>query len=103
MSIQTAARDLTMTVSPRRALRVRVLSHQRHLVGHGIIGTVILLALLAPVIVPLAPYAQHLSRRLLPPVWDAKGTWQNLLGTDHLGRDYLSRLLYGSRISLVIG
>ncbi|EGH34595.1 binding-protein dependent transport system inner membrane protein, partial [Pseudomonas syringae pv. japonica str. M301072] len=38
-----------------------------------------------------------------PPVWMANGTWDYVLGTDKLGRDYLSRLLYGARISLFIG
>ena len=42
-------------------------------------------------------------RRLIPPVWDSRGTWDHVLGTDHLGRDYLSRLIYGARISLLIG
>ena len=41
--------------------------------------------------------------RLVPPIWDARGGWEHLLGTDHLGRDYLSRLMYGARISLMIG
>ncbi len=39
----------------------------------------------------------------IPPVWQAKGTWDHVLGTDKLGRDYLSRLIYGSQISLLIG
>lgn len=42
-------------------------------------------------------------QRMKPPVWMAKGTWENPLGTDKLGRDYLSRLLFGARISLFIG
>ena len=49
--------------------------------------------------------AQPPARKLSPPVWHtaAKATWAHPLGTDHLGRDYLSRLLYGARISLLIG
>src|SRR5690606_30641989 len=49
------------------------------------------------------PYAQDLTRRLVPPIWHEKGVWANPLGTDNLGRDYLSRILYGARISLLIG
>jgi len=93
----------TPDLSPGRALRARMLAHKGLCIGLAIIVAGILLALLAPLIAPHDPYAQDLARRLLPPVWDARGTWQNLLGTDHLGRDYLSRLLYGSRISIVIG
>src|SRR6266853_2001661 len=40
---------------------------------------------------------------LIPPIWHATGTWTHLLGTDNLGRDYLSRVIYGARISLLIG
>ena len=50
------------------------------------------------------PLRRRTSRsRLIPPVWYAKGTWEHPLGTDQLGRDYLTRLLYGARISLLIG
>jgi peptide/nickel transport system permease protein len=61
------------------------------------------MALLAPLLAPHDPYAQSLPQRLTPPIWHAKGTWAHPLGTDNLGRDYLSRLLYGARISLLIG
>ena len=43
------------------------------------------------------------ARRLLPPVWMDGGTWTYPLGTDHVGRDILSRLIYGSRISMLVG
>ena len=61
------------------------------------------MALLAPLIAPHDPYAQDLSRRMIPPIWYEKGNWSHLLGTDNLGRDYLSRVLYGAQISLLIG
>jgi peptide/nickel transport system permease protein len=61
------------------------------------------MAALAPLITWHDPYAQHLEDRLKPPVWAAKGTWDHPLGTDGFGRDYWSRLVYGSRISLLIG
>ncbi|MFL5151895.1 MAG: ABC transporter permease, partial [Microvirga sp.] len=55
------------------------------------------------VLAPHDPYAQELTRRRVPPFWYPKGDWVHPLGTDNLGRDYLSRTLYGARISLLIG
>jgi peptide/nickel transport system permease protein len=59
-------------------------------------------ALLAPWIAPSSPTASELAARLRPPAWQAGGTAARLLGTDLLGRDVLSRLLWGARISLPI-
>jgi peptide/nickel transport system permease protein len=61
------------------------------------------MALFAPWIAPFDPFDQDLSRRLIPPIWHDKGTWTHILGTDHFGRDYLTRVIYGSQISLMIG
>jgi peptide/nickel transport system permease protein len=72
-------------------------------VGLGIVALIAAVALFAPVLAPHDPYAQDLSRRLIPPFWYPKGDWLHPLGTDNLGRDYLSRTLYGARISLLIG
>ena len=84
-------------------LRRRILGHTTFLIGAGILLFIFAVALLAPVLAPHDPYAQDLSHRLTPPVWDAGGSWVHPLGTDQVGRDYLSRLIYGSRISLFIG
>lgn len=81
----------------------RILGHQGVLIGVTIVTAVILIALSAPLIAPHDPYHQDLMNRLVPPVWDARGSWEHVFGTDHLGRDYLSRLIYGARISLLIG
>ena len=81
----------------------RILGHQGVLIGVTIVTAVILIALRAPLIAPHDPYHQDLMNRLVPPVWDARGSWEHVFGTDHLGRDYLSRLIYGARISLLIG
>ncbi len=67
------------------------------MIGLAISAILILIAIFAPLIAPHDPIAQDLSRRLLPP-----GTPGNLLGTDDFGRDILSRILYGSRITLYI-
>jgi len=72
-------------------------------VGAFIVGVVLICAILAPWITPHDPFAQDLVKRLQPPVWMEGGTTENLFGTDQLGRDYLSRLIYGARISMLIG
>jgi peptide/nickel transport system permease protein len=69
----------------------------------GIIGTFVLMAILAPVLSPASPYEQSLRNRLKPPVWDERGSWSHPLGTDRLGRDMLARIVYGSRVSLAAG
>ena len=84
-------------------LRRRVRGHQGMIIGSVIVVSVVLIALLAPLLAPHDPYQQDLLKRLVPPVWDSRGSWEHVLGTDHLGRDYLSRLIYGARISLLIG
>ncbi len=87
---------------PPSVLR-RVMSHPGLLAGLVLIGLCAAMALLAPLVSPHDPYEQSLGRGLIPPVWDEKGSWLHPLGTDNLGRDYLSRALYGARISLLIG
>jgi len=61
------------------------------------------LGIFGPLIIDLSPYDQNLSNRLLPPVWIEGGNWDHIFGTDGNGRDYLARILYGTRISLTIG
>jgi len=79
------------------------LPHRGLAIGGAILGLVALAALLAPWLSPHDPYAQDVTQRLIPPAWYDKGSWEHLLGTDKLGRDYLSRLLHGARVSLLIG
>ncbi|HKX17234.1 MAG TPA: ABC transporter permease [bacterium] len=71
-------------------------------VGAGMFTGVVLLAALAPLLAPMDPGAQDIVHRLLPPMSAAAGHrfW---LGTDQLGRDLLSRIIFGSRISLLVG
>lgn len=64
---------------------------------------VVLAALFAPLVAPHDPNAQSLARRLLPPAWLEGGSWLYPLGTDQLGRDLLSRIVFGARISLIVG
>src|SRR3984893_10186228 len=84
-------------------LRRRIFTHKGLLIGLTLLAIVLLLALLAPLIAPHDPYAQDLTRRRFAPLWTEKVTWAHVLGTDNLGRDYLSRVIYGARISLLIG
>ncbi|PYE22602.1 peptide/nickel transport system permease protein [Rhizobium sp. PP-CC-3A-592] len=73
------------------------------IVGAAIIAAILFVALLAPWIAPHSPYDQSLTNRLIKPVFMDGGSWNHVLGTDHLGRDYLSRLMFGARLSLMIG
>ena len=70
--------------------------------GALIVSLVIVAALGAPLLATTDPIDQDLTVALKPPVWRADGSAQHLLGTDHLGRDVYSRLVYGARISLAI-
>ncbi|MGY4509515.1 ABC transporter permease [Bradyrhizobium sp. USDA 3650] len=85
-----------------RLLR-RMRGQPAFLAGAGLLALIALVAIFAPLLAPHDPYVQNLSQRTMPPLWYAKGSWLHPLGTDQLGRDYLSRLLYGARISLLIG
>jgi peptide/nickel transport system permease protein len=78
---------------------VRVLRARMALPALILLALVVLCAVLAPVVAPDDPNAQDLLTRLSPPGW----TGGHLLGTDNLGRDVLSRLIYGARISLFVG
>jgi peptide/nickel transport system permease protein len=85
------------------ALLRRVRRNKALLFGGGLLLAMLLVAIFASVLAPHDPYAQDLANRTVPPFWYGKGSWLHPLGTDQLGRDYLSRLIYGARISLLIG
>ncbi|MBS3650060.1 ABC transporter permease subunit [Pseudaminobacter sp. 19-2017] len=72
-------------------------------IGLAVFLILVALAILAPVIAPHAPNAQYRDAVLLPPFWAEGGRAAYALGTDAVGRDMLSRLLYGARFSLFIG
>ncbi len=85
-----------------RKAMASLLKDKSALFGVLILLGVVICAVLAPIISPASPHEQLLSRALKPPMWtDGHRTF--LLGTDHLGRDYLSRLIYGPRVSLIVG
>ena len=88
--------------TPGQMLRKRVFGHQGLLFGGIVLAILLFIAIFAPLLAPHDPYAQSLMTRMQPPVF-LGGDWEHPLGTDHLGRDYLSRLIYGARVSLMIG
>jgi peptide/nickel transport system permease protein len=73
------------------------------LAGVGFVLLVAIVAALAPWLAPADPISQSLRGRLTPPTFDGADGRAHLFGTDHLGRDVLSRVIYGSRVSLVVG
>lgn len=101
--VMAAPDERQSILSPGRLAVRRALRHSGFWLG-GVVLSVILLAILfAPLVTGADPATQDLSLRLAPPVWHMQGTWEHPFGTDHLGRDYLALLLYGGRISLMIG
>ena len=97
-----------MTDAATLATALPVRSRARRRVSfRAVFGITVLLAmggaaLLAPQLAPWDPARQILLKRLRPPAWEARGLREHPLGTDHLGRDILSRILYGGRISLAV-
>jgi ABC-type dipeptide/oligopeptide/nickel transport system permease subunit len=73
------------------------------LIGLLIFLTLIFTATFAPWIAPHDPLDQNLAASKSPPAWYEEGSWEYPLGTDNLGRDILSRIIYGSRVSLTVG
>jgi len=81
----------------------KLFKNKTGLAGLIIITLFAVAAVFAPVISPHDPIENALYDQLKPPVWEEGGAAKNLLGTDDLGRDILSRLIYGARVSLTLG
>lgn len=94
---------MTDTIKPPAAAASKHKPSWRLIIPAALVGFLVLVAVLAPVIAPYPPNAQSLADRLLPPVWQSGGSPQHIFGTDELGRDLLSRILYGTQISLMVG
>ena len=88
---------------PGQATLRRLLRLRWGLAAAGILLLIVASSALAPWIAPQDPLAVNIRHRLAPPAWMEGGTTQHLLGTDPVGRDLLSRMIYGGRVSLVIG
>ncbi len=96
--------DVERTFGDRLAYMGRFLWRDRS----GIIGLVLFLvvvvaAVFAPQFSPYDPLDQNLRDNKMPPAWSEGGSWDHPFGTDNLGRDTLSRILYGTRVSLTVG
>ncbi|MDI1343180.1 MAG: ABC transporter permease, partial [Pseudolabrys sp.] len=90
-------------LSPRQEMVGRALRHSGFHIGLFVMSVTLLCALFSPLIAPHDPYVQDLAGKLQPPVWDAGGSWEHIFGTDTLGRDLLSRIVYGARVTMVVG
>jgi len=103
----TAGTSLLEAIEPRLRFMAETLREVARrpsaLVGGMMITVILLVSLAFPLIYPVDPLEQELMARLTPPAWQDGGSADHLLGTDNLGRDVLSRLLYGSRVSLLVG
>jgi dipeptide transport system permease protein len=89
--------------SPFRAFWSGFRENRGAMFGLSIVVFVVAMALLAGVIAPHSPIEQFRDSVKAPPVWEAGGSWRFILGTDGAGRDMLSRIIYGARVSLFIG
>ena len=98
----------TSTVAPKPLTPMREFwfyfsQNKGAVVGLAFIVIVVLLAIFANFVAPHLPSEQFREALLAPPVWMDGGSWQFILGTDDVGRDILSRLIYGARLSLLVG
>lgn len=89
-------------LTPGRVALQRAMRHTGFWIGGVILAFFVLIAIAAPLLTPHDPETQNLAKRLVEPFWST-GNFDHVLGTDHLGRDYLAMLLYGARISLLVG
>ncbi len=85
-----------------RALRVLRFFRRWPVVSGTIVVLLVVIAIFAPLIAPHSPIDHDITRKNLPPAWSEKGSNTYLLGTDTLGRDLLSRIIYGARVSLTV-
>ncbi len=90
-------------MSPLREFWFYFRRNKGAVIGLAYIVIMVLIALLASFIAPHNPAEQFRDALLHPPVWQEGGSWQHILGTDDVGRDVLSRLMYGARLSLLVG
>lgn len=99
----TSARAAAKDRRPRSAGLRTLLRNRFALAALAFLALLLLAAVFAPLLAPADPGAQDLLLRLRPPAWQGGGSSAHPLGTDQLGRDMLSRVIYGTRVSLLVG
>ena len=97
------ARTATLTAGWRLSAIRSIRSEGFPLIATSLLGLLLFVALFANVLAPHDPEVGSLGERFRPPVWQQGGSEKFLLGSDHLGRDVLSRLIFGARVSVVVG
>ena len=90
-------------MSPKDIMLRKAISHSGFKFGLFLFLLITFIGVFVPFFINLSPYEQDISNRLMPPVWSDGGSWEYIFGTDGNGRDYLARIIYGTRISLTIG
>jgi len=107
MSRTTTETDMQLQTSGRTALMLEFWAYfsenRGAVVGLCVFVFICFVAIFADFLAPYQPSVQFRESLLLPPAWLEGGTWRFVLGTDPIGRDILSRLIYGSRYSLFVG
>ena len=101
--LSITADEVAAQPGPLRAFWRAFMENRGAVIGLAVVLLIVLLAVLADVIAPYPPNEQFRDAVKVPPVWADGGTWHFILGTDGLGRDMLSRLIHGARVSLFIG
>ena len=99
----SAPAEVALVPAPARVKTRRRRSARLVWLGAGFVAALLVIAAAAPILAPLDPIRQSLRGRLAAPTWNGTDGHAHLLGTDHLGRDVLSRVIWGSRVSLLIG
>lgn len=102
-SLQNSLTESEKSRGPLTEALLRLRKNRIAAAGILIIFLFLFMALFSQWIAPHDPLAQSLYDKLKPPVWDEGGTWTYPLGTDDFGRDLLSRIIYGARISILVG
>ena len=95
-------RDLEK-LTPKDIMIRKAIYHSGFKFGLLLLSAITFIGVFVPFFVDMSPYDQDISKRLLPPVWSEGGSWEYIFGTDGNGRDYLARIIYGTRVSLTIG
>ncbi len=102
-SLEAGAETIPHTAGPLAEFWRAYAQSRGALLGIVVVAVLLLLAVFAGVIAPHSPYEQFRDATLVPPAWELGGDRRFLLGTDPVGRDILSRLIYGTRLSLTVG